>query len=907
MAKFAGLVGQAPENIDIVGPRETVNVVSPTGEVGSLSQEEAANALNSGWRLAGKEEVLREKLSQRFAGESGYALAAGLARGLSATASDYVLGGLGGQSMKERLSAYKTLYPGQSAAGELAGEGIGLLASGGTSLAAKGLSAPVRLGLGIAGAAERGVARGLGRGILSTAVGGAAEGGLYGALINTSENYLNDIPVDGERLFSAVASGALYGGAIGLGVGTIGKGLNKFTGSQEKLISDMSVGEASSDLSVGLFGKAKKFADSGLEAQEKHLIRSGVLSEAQAGHMAELAEPGNMTRAATADIQAERFSMRHNPKLTSGLEEVVETTKTLKADVDALRFKHIDNLPEGHFFEKVEPNIETSVSELNLAARELVDSQDSAFLPATRDKLFKDINEQLAKYNKSTFKSDDALTKTLKVSDVQATKNAFKLANALEASVDKLKKTAPDAHARLRGIVDELKTGSRGDVAFGDATRASRKIDDLLAKQADAVEKLSKTGLIKDGKFDKGFRSWIRTPDGAAKMHETQAGKAWGDFLKHTKELEETVAALGDSGPASKYLKKIKQARQRFVDANEGIGEVTESLRLKRNHEAIDKAHMRSVTDESMKAGIFMNAGLIAGGAAGGGPIGAGAAFAAGQAYRVASNPRMGIRAAAKINSFLADKAATTARAVDGLDSLAVKSANPKVKAPSKLAPGISLLTITASGGSPEDRYNAIYDKLQQSIGREDDMRAELIKNLQGNSNQMESAIDEAVATAARARNYLLGMALSRAMGHKPSKWEVARFLGAVHGVKYPEKITKRVLSGQATVAELEAYKAVYPRDYEALRKLTAEKINSMNGSGKSLPFAVKVRLSMAFDIDIDEKISLQYMSEMEQSRMGGESGDPQQATRSREGTNQVPELHTLFENRTETLGKDNG
>jgi hypothetical protein len=205
-------------------PKGTRVPVMVQGQMKSLPMEDVQNGGLSelGGDVATAAMVAEHRKQQEF-GEGVGAVRGGaeaFARGATLGLSDVAATGLGAdaEGMQERKGRLGTL----GTALELAGNVAPLLASGGTSLAARGLGvlgAPVRAVAGAAGMAEAGLAAKLGTGaasrLMSAGAGAALEGAAFGAGHAASEAALEDTPLTGESLLAHAGTGAIVGGAAG--------------------------------------------------------------------------------------------------------------------------------------------------------------------------------------------------------------------------------------------------------------------------------------------------------------------------------------------------------------------------------------------------------------------------------------------------------------------------------------------------------------------------------------------------------------------------------------------------------------------------------------------------------------------------------------------------------------------
>jgi len=195
-----------------------------SGRVEVVKGSDVGKWLGSGFKV----ELPSTQERQTFAEEHstaeqqaiGYLEAGG--RGLTGGVSDAGLVALGVdprgiKGRRENLSVGAMLA-------ELGGAVAPALVSGGSSLAARGITGIGRAGLAAGEAAGGAVARSLGGGIgarvAGGVVGGAVEGALFGAGQGVSDAVLNEVDPEefAEKVLASAGSGALMGGALG-GIG----------------------------------------------------------------------------------------------------------------------------------------------------------------------------------------------------------------------------------------------------------------------------------------------------------------------------------------------------------------------------------------------------------------------------------------------------------------------------------------------------------------------------------------------------------------------------------------------------------------------------------------------------------------------------------------------------------------
>lgn len=242
---------------------KTVNVINPEGEVVSLPEGQAPEAIQTGqYRLASPKEVNAHFEQEKYTSGVNPALAflAGAARGPSLGTSDVLMTQthLVKPSTLRKLKEYN--QP-ESTAGELTGIGASLIPSMGESAVGKMVSAPMR-GAGAIGRGAGKVAAdllpeattGLGRigtSALEHSVSGITEGALFGLGQAVSEHAMGDPDALGEKLISHVGPAALFGGGLGGILGATGASLGEGLKTVKKFFpEEMTSAEALVDAGV---------------------------------------------------------------------------------------------------------------------------------------------------------------------------------------------------------------------------------------------------------------------------------------------------------------------------------------------------------------------------------------------------------------------------------------------------------------------------------------------------------------------------------------------------------------------------------------------------------------------------------------------------------------------------------
>lgn len=222
---------QAYKSGDLTFAADDTLHLSRAGKVEQMGVGEALATLEGEqgryYDQATSEQYQEQELAKEYGGlgKQAKALAAGAARGLTFGLSDVALSELGGDEARVELQQLQQRAQGASLAGEIGGGLVGALASGGSGLAARGLSAGARASAAVGGLAERAAARGaLSLGLreggaaaraLATGAGWAAEGALQSVGAEASRAAVANEALDGEKLVAAGLHGALAGGALG--------------------------------------------------------------------------------------------------------------------------------------------------------------------------------------------------------------------------------------------------------------------------------------------------------------------------------------------------------------------------------------------------------------------------------------------------------------------------------------------------------------------------------------------------------------------------------------------------------------------------------------------------------------------------------------------------------------------
>lgn len=202
-------------------------ILNQEGELGEIASQEYMQALQSGYAPATTADI-QKSIDVDLYGDSP--LQTGLERAASAAtfgATDFIASKLEPEYAK-RMQMREELNPGAAITGEIVGVVGPALLTGGTSLAAKAVSAPARAAMNLGASASKAVAKALPKNglagkvvseMIPRAAGLGVEGALYGAGNYISDASLGNADWSAESLISNVGMSGLLGGGIGAGLG----------------------------------------------------------------------------------------------------------------------------------------------------------------------------------------------------------------------------------------------------------------------------------------------------------------------------------------------------------------------------------------------------------------------------------------------------------------------------------------------------------------------------------------------------------------------------------------------------------------------------------------------------------------------------------------------------------------
>lgn len=313
-----------------------VPVRSPDGQIGTVQAKDYEAARAAGAELVSHEEYHKADLEARRGGLGDTLAAAGegLARGLTVGLSDPLAVGaaraFGGeeaaQKTRTHLAEEKEAHPIASTGTEILGAALPAIASGGATapeegaaLAAEGggrmaallraIGAPARAvaaaGEGAGGIAERamtavfdepgasGAMARIARAAIKSGAQASAEGALFGAGQEVSEDVLGDHDLNAEKVVAAMGHGAIWGAVAGAGVGggvraaqeTIGPLLSRVAPKLDRAANEQAA--RAFDVKLNVARKAEARAGGALElgatARKYDIVPNSPLEAAKIG------------------------------------------------------------------------------------------------------------------------------------------------------------------------------------------------------------------------------------------------------------------------------------------------------------------------------------------------------------------------------------------------------------------------------------------------------------------------------------------------------------------------------------------------------------------------------------------------------------------------------------------------
>lgn len=644
-------------------PAGALKVVREGNRTGTVSAENAAQALAEGWRLADDEEhaaatIRREEsdLGSQFEGAAEATLA-GATFGLS-TQLDAALG-----DDPERMRARREGLGGLGTALEIGGALAPALITGGGSLAASGTRAGVagraalatpagataRLGLGV----ERGLGAALARApsLVRTTVPvagrGAVEGFAAGVGQEIDESALGDRDLTAERLLYSGGTGALLGagaGAIIPGLASAGAGLGRVTVTPIKQVLAKAWATGSDDAGVGII--ARLASDEGLQRKAAAIwnvdpedVRKtfgSLKTPAEARELLDMMQnPSAYTERVAADLRTPFDRLRAARSATrqefGGVQRIRHVEKNLPKDLDSLV--------------RAKDRAIGALDELDGAASRAIEGVTPGQLNAadmrTVRQLVRDARDEIAAASASaTGKSGARIVAATAHRAVDRVKQSLfllkdrhrRIVNSGSPTLDSQDTLAFfDGVPGRDGVYKRLAKSLEDEETWGAAGVAQQEINRAAAEAISARRALKGTA---SGRILDPNRPIVDNADLLAVAK--QAGGRFSGATK-TELLEEAIAKEASYfDAAARHLDLSPTTKQAHAEFRAALNDIADGFKRQRTKvEKLDAAERMRVmdTDRSPTSSILSGAGTTVLGLAGlhfGGPLGAAVGAGAG-------------------------------------------------------------------------------------------------------------------------------------------------------------------------------------------------------------------------------------------------------------------------------------
>jgi len=762
------------------------------------------------------------------AGNIAKAFGAGVARGTTFGASDYLLPKTG-ITTKEALAARAELNPVVSTAGEITGAvGSAALAPEFAPAArlAKATGAIGEAATGVLGRAAGAVTKegglaskilGAGAEVAGHGVGSAIEGAVYGLGQSVSEANLGDADLTGEKLLSHVGYGALYGGALGtmLRAGAkaipaslekaqeaVGNSFDKWIGSVEELPGPLQAGE-----------KATKVFVPGKVAKTYARFASMASGEPEEAIMA------NLSHALTAEsMTPKEFNRFLQDKMIDPAQELFNGVESLKSTAGAGRPKEWENLLQNADHPKALDQLEATKNVMKTAITEMRAKPDlfPGRFPAQ-------LEESLA---------------TLEKAPKAIPSEVYTSINEAKQSIDKGIPWNKEIGADAAKAVPLVK-GTRGVIK--DILEHEPTWGDAAARQSaynDAFHRLS-TLTEKGGAFRKYFLMSQAGPGGKLvwKINPTKmntfanmindvrgkpAKEAMTEFLTAAREYVNQATKTHENAPFPNF--EPEAITQRSADLASGV-ERSRGILQK------EPGGFGRVTD-------WMTGAKPLSAAAWGGPVAFLGALA-GQAFSLAKNPAGAIEKLVKIEE-AAQKATNFVRT-------ASRTVLEIGKEGTKAIPGAGMLgQKLLTGEDRRERFQKRVDEIQQRAQPQQALD-HTVWATQDGFHAAPKVMGSVQQTAMRGTVFLISK-IPQPLGEqtpfaKPpaiSQAEITKFDRYYDAVHDPLSVLKQLGRGPVPEEATEAVRTVWPKLYA---EMSRELMSNVLGNAKLVPYQKRLAI----------------------------------------------------------------
>lgn len=839
-------------------------VVQPGLGVGTVDAAGASQTLSNGARVATDAELHRATMENRYggmggavgAGVAGAVRGAGEAFGLPADSfasdlADLTSGDIvhGGDSIRERLRAYKELHPYASLGGELTGLTAATLASGGENL----IGGAGRIAEHLAPEALGRVGTGLAR--------GAAEGSVLGGVGAVNESALGDTDLTASKLVAGMGEGALFGGALGAGFSGLGVLKDQARGAAGRYLARL----APKDIEA-IAEKTFGYTPEGLG--EKVARSFAKVSAAVSGKDPEAIERFLL------DPEARRTGVFDAPKIQEETERVVrqhvddllrsgdlvsaEARGSLKADyvsrsvakgneVDTRAFtrNQLTQLIDGvesqlTHADGVAPQMVKPLETLSRSAYQALDGLDGAANP----KLFVDLD--------NVKRVSQKLTST-------GYRSIMNIADPLEQL------QARRSVEWMRSAADDLRDGLQREDLWGKAAADQRVINAAWTKQIDASQRFHRaltTDTVRDpnnpyvrlrGADPGKVGTYVRN---LTNPNNDLTHAAVRDFVSSTDELASAISKSYDL-PADKVA-EVARVREAANGFGKAIGRAEKSLVTANQYEALTKN--TSDSPASMLGTIGSVVGGIPGGMVGSLIGGASSALA---------NPGRTIARLAAVERFVTK---VDSRMGSSLRSFfrGGASARPtlhEVATPDGFNKTVKLLSEAVDvDGNVTPVGEA---RIQQALGDLSDSAPKLATAASGTMMRVMTFLAMKLPTAMRDPRDMFP-------GENPplvSDTEREAFARTFEAATDPPSVFEHLAHGSVTPEEAEALKVCHPPLYAEAGQEVERMAIEAAAKGKPLEYTKRVELGVLFEKRTDATLGTDVMSAVAQARAAAPSG----------------------------------
>lgn len=892
-----------------------IPVVSPDGQLGSISTDEAQTAWSEGFRWgtqADKDKVNAEKaaaIQQEKFDNDALAFGAGVLRGGTLGLSDVAMTGMGslvgkGEEVQQALKATKDVNPLASTTGQIAGTVGATILSGGALGAAGTAAKAIDTGARTALAAQ-------GVGKVGQAIGGlGAEGALWGLGEGISEATLSGNPDTAvDSIVSNIGLGALVGGTFGLGMSGVSAASPYF---KKALDSSLSAVEG---LSRGALNQtAKKIIAPVMRLQGKAEAADAFVDVINNRPLAESIASGSLDEFEQILKETKTLTKQVNTESTSLSSQIKNAVKTATKD-EAQAIKGLITTADGDI------------------RKALVNAQD-------------DLTRWGAEY--------DVYRDTLKTNPPVYGQSLLKMIEKDAINMSKMggqaKVVGQDILNRTKAYANNLSEGSEADLLYlvKRLTRPGNRvgIDGTAHKLAKDLHEVTNDFLVKHpnpgisrhwteynktyaaksqledvikrtAKLDGGINNILFNPqvqqETAWMFNNLQsfvpelkaiqdAGKsisarrsALDAVTSKFKELngqgvnpstidtfKEIVEDIVTSPSATKGMKRIEEL-QGALSGIETLNPLEATIRIYKvmgkNTDDLTKYVQLGQNWDKIRAlkgatgpgdSLLDTAGLVVSG---------GSSLPVTVARKAANNPLSTIKAMGKIQDAII---AGNKRLNSALVSTGKKLVSKPVEAGVK-----SVVLQNESRKGREQRYQKA-KKVLGDLANPQNMSQQLEQVGGGlqNASNLKLAIGLRLQTATQYLNESLpkdplsGYSMMPQNSYwKPSDIEMSKFLRKMDAVNNPLNVVERVGDGTATRDEINAIQVVHPDVYKSLQQSITYAI--MN-SGDQIPYSRRVQLGTLFNIPTDYSMTPEFIASMQQPYVPADRGGRPEGSRTK-------------------------